>query len=153
MPMHITVIHRLLIFCISSTKSKFYFVKDFPFTLNSLNKTSVHRSVWDEYQIFGQMNIQIYSLPEIWDEWKSEYIWHGKNITNEYPNKIAHEKIKEFFCKWIYLPKIFECNRISDYFPKIVFDYFGHFHILCYFGPILKQFAPIITLFNHFWKQ
>ena len=90
------------------------------------------------------------------DEWISEYIRHDKNITNEYPNKFAHGKIKEYFCEWIYLSKTFECIWISDYFPKIILDYFGHFHMLCYFVPILNHFGPIIkknlTIFGKQWK-
>ena len=87
------------------------------------------------------------------DEWISKYIRHDKNITNEYPNKFAHEKISEYFWEWIYLSKIFECIRISDYFPKIILDYFGHFHMLCYFVPLLIHFGPIINDLITFGKQ
>ena len=35
---------------------------------------------------------------------------------------------------------------------QIILDYFGHFHMLCYFVPILNHFGPIIKNFNHFWE-
>ena len=108
--------------------------------------------VWNEYKFFGRMNIRIYSLPYILDEWISEYIRHDKNITNENPNKFSNEKINEYFCEWIYLSKIFECIRISDYVPNIILDYFGHFHMLCYFVPILNHFGPIIIFLTIFGK-
>ena len=97
-------------------------------------------SVWDEYPFFGRMNIRIYSLPQILDKWISKYIRHYKKITNEYPSKFAIEKINEYFCELIYLSKIFKYILISDKFPDILLDYFGNFHILCYFLPQINLF-------------
>ena len=107
-------------------------------------------SVWDKYNFFGQMNIRIYSLPQILNEWISEYMRHDKKNTNEHTNKFAVEKINKYFCEWIYLSKIIKCIQISDNLPMIVLDYFGYFHILCYFGPILNHFLPIIISLNIF---
>ena len=39
-----------------------------------------------------------------------------------------------------------------QYMPKIVLEFFGDFHILCYFGPLLTHFGPIITISNNFWE-
>ena len=60
--------------------------------------------------------------------------------------------MNEYFGEQIYLSKIFENIQISDYMPKIVFDYLGNFHISVYFGHIFTHFGPIITVFNNFWE-
>ena len=46
---------------------------------------------------------------------------------DEYSNKFALETFNKYFCKGIYLSKIFEYILISDNLAKTVFDYVGDF--------------------------
>ena len=69
------------------------------------------------------------------DEWIFEYIQHDKKIMNEYPNKFDLEKIKEYFCEWIYSSKIYKDIQISEYLSKIVLDYLTLFIFCVILGP------------------
>ena len=82
-------------------------------------------SVWDKYKFFGRMNIRI-NLPQ-------------KKSTNIFANEYIRPKYSN----------VFEYNIIC---PRFFQDNFGHFYILCYFGPILNHFGTIITSFNNFWE-
>ena len=97
------------------------------------------------------------------DKWLSEYIRYHRYWTNEYSNifsmikrsqiniqiTLPQEKTMNNFANEYFHPKylnIFKyliiCTRLFFFF-----DYFGHFHILCFFGPILNHFGPVISIF------
>ena len=77
----------------------------------------MYRDSVGQIPFFGQMNNQIYLLPQIF-----ENIWKITKIPNEYPNKFSREKNPGYFGKRIYLSEIFEYIEISEYLPKNVLD-------------------------------
>ena len=93
----------------------------------------------NKYPFFGRMNIQIY--------------WHDKKITNEYLNKLnLHKNQQIYFQMNIFVQNIQIYSNIRS-FAQDCFRLVVHFHILCYFGPILNHFGPMMTIFKHFRKQ
>ena len=111
--------------------------------------TALQQPVWDEYQIFGQMNIWMYLLPLILDEWIFEYIRHDKNFTNEYPNKFAHEKSTNIFANEYIRPKYSNVFEYQIIFPRLFLTILAIF----IFGVILKSYWSILDQYHRYWTN
>ena len=94
--------------------------------------------------------VYVYLLPYILDQWISEYIWHDKKITNEYPNKFALSKMLEFFLQMnMFVQNIWIYSNIR-LFAQDCFGLFWPFSYCVLFWT--HNFGPIITILNHFWE-
>ena len=75
-----------------------------------------------------------------------QYIWHDKNITNEYPNKFAHGKINKYFANEYIRPKYSNVFEYQIVFPRLFYTILA----FSYFVLFWTHIEPFWTVNNNF---